>query len=399
MAAPTFAPALGLVDAAGVPISATNPLSVSLVAGGGGTAVSIADGADVALGSLTDSSSALTVNGLLKAIKALLGAPLAVTGSFYQATQPVSAAALPLPSGAATAAKQPALGTAGTASTDVLSVQGIAGGIALPVSGTFWQTTQPVSGTVTANAGSGTFIVSAASLPLPSGAATSALQTTGNTSLANLDVALSTLSLKNQFPTTLGITTKAGSLSVALASDQVGTAGSASTTVFSVQGIGGGTALPVTVSNAFALDTSVSGILVAQASTTSGQLGPLIQGAVTTAAPSYTTTKTSPLSLDLAGNLRIVQVAESSSTAGVASSATDVTLLAANTSRKGASIYNASTAILYVQEGGAASIASGGYNVAIPASGYYELPTPVYKGVLHGIWASANGYAQVKENT
>lgn len=41
-------------------------------------------------------------------------------------TQPVSASALPLPAGASTAAKQPALGTAGTASTDVLTVQGIA---------------------------------------------------------------------------------------------------------------------------------------------------------------------------------------------------------------------------------------------------------------------------------
>lgn len=43
-----------------------------------------------------------------------------------------------------------------------------------------------VSGTVTANAGTGTFAVSAASLPLPSGAATSALQTTGNTSLSSI---------------------------------------------------------------------------------------------------------------------------------------------------------------------------------------------------------------------
>lgn len=40
-------------------------------------------------------------------------------------TQPVSAASLPLPTGAATSAKQPALGTAGTASTDVITVQGI----------------------------------------------------------------------------------------------------------------------------------------------------------------------------------------------------------------------------------------------------------------------------------
>ncbi len=55
-------------------------------------------------------------------------------GTFWQTTQPVSAASLPLPTGAATAAKQPALGTAGTPSADVLSVQGVASGTPIPVS-------------------------------------------------------------------------------------------------------------------------------------------------------------------------------------------------------------------------------------------------------------------------
>jgi hypothetical protein len=76
-----------------------------------------------------------------------------------------------LPTGAATAAKQPALGTAGTASADVLTVQGIASMTALkvdgsavtqPVSGTFWQATQPVSlATVPSHAvtNAGTFAV------------------------------------------------------------------------------------------------------------------------------------------------------------------------------------------------------------------------------------------------
>lgn len=54
-----------------------------------------------------------------------------------------------------------------------------------------------------------------------------------------------------------------------------------------------------------ALDTSVNGILRSQGSTTSGQTGPLIQGAVTTSAPSYTTAQTSPLSLTTAGALRV----------------------------------------------------------------------------------------------
>ena len=76
-------------------------------------------------------------------------------------------------------------GSAGAPSAYVLSVQGVNGGTALPVSLTslpaFAATptvnvgTMPaVSGTVTANAGSGTFAVSASALPLPAGAATDA---------------------------------------------------------------------------------------------------------------------------------------------------------------------------------------------------------------------------------
>lgn len=130
-----------------------------------------------------------------------------VTGTFWQATQPVSAASLPLPSGAATSAKQPALGTAGTASSDVLTVQGIASMTALkvdgsavtqPVSGTFWQATQPVSlASVPSHAvtNAGTFAVQAAQSgtwnigtvtsitnALPAG--TNALGTVGTTSAA-----------------------------------------------------------------------------------------------------------------------------------------------------------------------------------------------------------------------
>jgi hypothetical protein len=96
-------------------------------------------------------ASASGLLGWLRKIVDVLSGSIAVTGTFWQATQPISAASLPLPSGAATAAKQPALGTAGAASADVLSVQGVASMIALKVDGS--AVTQPVSGTVTANAG------------------------------------------------------------------------------------------------------------------------------------------------------------------------------------------------------------------------------------------------------
>ncbi len=90
---------------------------------------------------------------------------------------PVSATALPLPSGASTEAKQ---------DTQVTKLTSIDNKTPALVSGKV-----PVDvGTpsVTVNNGAGSPVpVSAASLPLPSGAATSANQTTANSSLANLD--------------------------------------------------------------------------------------------------------------------------------------------------------------------------------------------------------------------
>ena len=67
--------------------------------------------------------------------KAMTGSVPVVIAS-DQSAVPVSATALPLPSGAATSVKQPAIGTAGTPSADVISVQGVVSGTALPVSAT-----------------------------------------------------------------------------------------------------------------------------------------------------------------------------------------------------------------------------------------------------------------------
>lgn len=113
--------------------------------------VKISQGVD---GSATDVSSTDPLNVTL----ANTGAnSVAVKVDGSSTTQPISVSTLPLPTGAATAAKQPALGTAGTPSTDVITVQGRTGMTALVVDGS--ATTQPVSGTVTANAGTGSFTV------------------------------------------------------------------------------------------------------------------------------------------------------------------------------------------------------------------------------------------------
>lgn len=71
--------------------------------------------------------------------------------------------------------------------------------------------------------------------------------------------------------------------------------------------------------------------LYAQGSTTSGQLGDLNQGAVTTGAPTYSTGTTNPLSLDTAGNLRVTGgVAQGSTTSGETGSLVFGAVLAAD---------------------------------------------------------------------
>lgn len=108
-------------------VSAANPLPVSATISTAGLATSAKQD--------TGNASLASIDGKITAVN---------TGA-------VVVASSALPTGASTAAKQPALGTAGTASADVITVQGIASMTALKTDSS--ATTQPVSGTVTANAG------------------------------------------------------------------------------------------------------------------------------------------------------------------------------------------------------------------------------------------------------
>ncbi|UZJ58562.1 hypothetical protein OKW98_18465 [Pseudomonas sp. KU26590] len=83
-----------------------------------------------------------------------------------------------------------------------------------------------------------------------------------------------------------------------------------------------------------------------------------------------------------------------SSVTSVTSAAANTTLLAANAARRGATIFNESTSVLYLKLGSASSITS--YTVIIAANGYYEVPFG-YTGAITGLWASANGAARVTE--
>lgn len=152
-----------------------------------------------------------------------------------------------LPTGAATSAKQPALGTAGTPSSDVLTVQGIASMTALKVDGS--AVTQPVSGTVIANAGTGSFVVAQ---PTAANLNASVVQS-GTWDINNISGTISlptgaatestSLAISGKLPATLGQKTSANSLAVTVASDQSAIPASQSGT-WNINNISGTISLP-----------------------------------------------------------------------------------------------------------------------------------------------------------
>ena len=156
---------LAMTPVAGIAtaVSATNPLPVSDPALGGSSDTPWAGGGGssviAALKAIYLKLAATLTVSLSGALPAGTNAIGSVSISNLPIAQPITAAALPLPTGAATAARQPAIGSAGSPATDILSVQGAPSMTALKIDGS--AVTQPVT---------------AAALPLPTGAATAARQ-------------------------------------------------------------------------------------------------------------------------------------------------------------------------------------------------------------------------------
>lgn len=155
----------------------------------------------------------------------------AVSGTFWQATQPVSSTQLP-----------GALGANGG-----LKVEGIVGGIAQPVSGTFFQATQPIS---------------AVALPLPALASTSTIQTDrtqktqitdgtrdGTVKAASTAAAAADTSVVVALSPNSPIPTGANTIGALTANQSVNTAQFGGTNVSTGTGAGGAGIPRVTVSN------------------------------------------------------------------------------------------------------------------------------------------------------
>jgi hypothetical protein len=89
-------------------------------------------------------------------------------------------------------------------------------------------------------------------------------------------------------------------------------------------------------------------------------------------------------------------VSATSTLSNVAASASNVTLLAANSARLGATIYNDSNNVLYVKLGTTASTTS--FTIRLLSQSYWEVPFN-YTGRIDGIWNGSNGSARMDELT
>lgn len=86
---------------------------------------------------------------------------------------------------------------------------------------------------------------------------------------------------------------------------------------------------------------------------------------------------------------------QSATLANVNGSASSVAVFAAKGASRGRSVWNDSTATLYLKFGTTASTTS--FTVKMGPGDFYEFPQPTYAGVVEGIWSAANGAARTSE--
>jgi hypothetical protein len=328
-----------------------------------------------------------TGNASLASIDGKLTAPLSVTGPLTD-TQlraspvDVSAASLPLPSGAATAANQ---------ATEIASLASIDTKLTSPLA---------VTGPLTdAELRASAVPVSMASAPLPTGAATAANQATEIASLASIDSKL-TSPLTVTGPLT---DAQLRATPVDIASRSIDFNGNPNPdSSIQIGGVnGGGNLTPMLVSFSGEPNVIVNAtVLAVGAATDANQATEIaslasIDGKIVHVdTDDVTISQPLPAGTNAIGTVGITP-ASSAAVTSVSASASSVTLLAANPARRMATIFNASTDTLYVKLGSTASTAD--FTVVLVPNAYYELPQPVYQGDIDGIWSGTNGAALVTE--
>lgn len=129
---------------------------------------------------------------------------------------------------------------------------------------------------------------------------------------------------------------------------------------------------------------------------------PVMAAKANTSAPSWTDGNMVPLSTDTSGNLRVtgnvtVDKSSTSTITSVAGSTSNTSILASNTSRILATVYNGTNKTMYLALASTASTSS--YTIQMDAGSYWELPI-TYTGAISAVWANGvSGNALVTELT
>lgn len=276
----------------------------------------------------------------------------------------------------------------------------------------------------------------------PDGTGNDALAGAGvnGTGVARVTIATDQGTITTQLPATIGNAAKAASLGVALATDdllvavtgaQADAAAVADNSTASLVALTKRNNQNITTMSAklpAALGTLADAASISSAFTTEGkaQLGSLTETAPASDTASSglngrfqracqrltslialfptilgVTTKAGSLSVALASDDNLVTLVTAPATGtqtSVASSATDVTILASNASSKGRYVYNDSTQALDLLCSNATSSATL-KTVRLAAGDSFAISAGGYTGVIKGIWVSANGFARVTEFT
>lgn len=242
--------------------------------------------------------------------------------------------------------------------------------------------TQPVSGTVTALQGTSPWVVSGTITTSPNvnvhdGSGNSISSTSGS---LNVDVTnIVPVSQSGAWTNTV-IQPTASLLNATVIGTGTFAVQAAQSGIWNITNITGTVSLPTGASTS-ANQTIANSTL----STISGQLP--------------TTLGTKTVANSFAVNIASDQIQSPTSTVTrVASSATNVMLLASNTSRKAAYLFNESTSIAYVKFGVTASTTS--YTIQMVPNAFIVLSQwPIYNGEIDAIWLTANGAMQITELT
>ena len=266
------------------------------------------------------------------------------------------------------------------AATDTALVVTLRESLSTPVTGTFWQATQPVSGTVSITANSAVNVAQINGVtPLMGNGITG----TGSqrVTIASDNTAFSVnATLAAETTKVIGTINIAAAQTLATVSTITNLAQQGGVAISLNTGVRDTGTQRVTIATNDIVPVSQSGTWTVQPGNTANTTAWKVDGSAVTQPVSGTITSTN-------------ETVSTAVLANVTASATSVTALASSASRKAAYFFNDSSSFGYLKFGATASVTS--FTVKIDPFGYYEIPQPVYTGIIDMIHDSATGTMRV----